>query len=173
MMKEGLQTRCGASGRAKSVRGFFLGAAAVFSCLGCNYEGSEGSTGSNESGKHPSLTHESKPLAEGGSPEQPITASLIAIVAAPERFHQKWIRVAGFVALEFENKAVYVRKDDFDNVLLPNGLWLDVARDNTFLLSDPGYAVVEGQFDSEKHPEAFSGAIVEIRRITPLPPRER
>ena len=36
-------------------------------------------------------------LASGNSPEDPVDASLIELIGAPERFRGRWVRVIGYL----------------------------------------------------------------------------
>src|SRR5205814_2241986 len=40
-----------------------------------------------------------------------ISASLINLIATPERFHGKTVQVVGYLALEFEHTVVYLNRD--------------------------------------------------------------
>src|SRR2546426_4695750 len=75
------------------------------------------------------------------------TASLLQILANPKSWHGRRVRVAGFVNLEFEGDALYLSREDFQQGLYSNSLWINVPD----LLVGPnhhdvhsGYAIVEG-----------------------------
>lgn len=99
--------------------------------------------------------------------------SLIELLGAPERFRDHRVRLVGYVNLEFEGNAVYLHKEDFENALTKNALWLDLGDtrvDPKFLKSGVhGYCVVEGEFwpDSHGHFSSFGGAIGKITRLAP------
>lgn len=105
--------------------------------------------------------------AAGNAPEDPMDASLIELIGAPERFRGRWVRVIGYVVLEFEGTAIFLHEEDYARGLVRNGLWLDVDRNGASLLPRSGYAVVEAQFDPDQHGHMalFSGGLRRIGRL--------
>jgi hypothetical protein len=103
----------------------------------------------------------------GNSPEDPADASLIELIGSPERFRGRWVRVIGYVVLEFEGTAIFLHEEDYARGLVRNGLWLDVDRNSTSLLPRPGYAIVEAQFAPEQHGHMslFSGGLTRVGRL--------
>lgn len=103
----------------------------------------------------------------GESPEDPIDASLIELIGSPERFRGRWVRVIGYVALEFEGTAIFLHEEDYARGLVRNALWLDVERSAAALFPRPGYAVVEAQFapDQHGHMSLFSGGLTRVGRL--------
>src|SRR5690606_22889167 len=73
--------------------------------------------------------------------------SLIQLLANPEKYEGKLVRVTGFVHLEFEDNAVWLHKADFENSMHSNALWLHVEKcvgwDGKPM---SGYASLEGRF---------------------------
>jgi hypothetical protein len=110
----------------------------------------------------------------GVSAEAPADASLIELISSPERFRGLWVRVIGYVVLEFEGNAVYLHEEDFVHGIMRNALWLEVDSNGPPTLARPGYAIVEGRFaaDVHGHMGLFSGALTEIRRISPWAGRQ-
>src|SRR6188472_601053 len=53
-----------------------------------------------------------------------IRTSIVSLLATPERYAGKTVRVHGFVRLEFEGDAIYLHKEDFDQRLTSNAIWL-------------------------------------------------
>jgi hypothetical protein len=103
--------------------------------------------------------------------------SLIALIATPERYDGKPIRVAGFANLEFEGNALYVTELDFQRALLRNAVWLDVPDSLTHSDSvgtHRGYYIVEGRFRAGQHGHMglFSGAIDSVTRFDRWPSRD-
>jgi hypothetical protein len=101
--------------------------------------------------------------------EQPLDVSLVQLIANPEDYHGKVIRVIGYVRLEFEGDAIYLHQDDGMLGIYKNGLWIDVTYDirkkeEEF---DRKYVLVEGTFNSERtgHFGLFSGTIEKIKRF--------
>lgn len=48
-----------------------------------------------------------------GQSRQPISVSLVQLIANPKIYHGKFVRVVGFVSVRFEGKAVYLHEDDY------------------------------------------------------------
>ena len=60
----------------------------------------------------------------GSSPQQPLSLSLLQLIATPDAFEGKYVRVHGFVRIEHEGTAVYLHREDSEHMLTKNGLWL-------------------------------------------------
>ena len=102
-----------------------------------------------------------------------IDVSVIQLIATPERFDGKRVRVIGFLNLEFEGNALYVHREDYDQAIAKNALWIDTTPQKTGSVSafasknlSNQYVIVEGVFDAKNtgHKGSFSGAIKEISR---------
>lgn len=97
--------------------------------------------------------------------------SLIQLIATPERYHQKIVQVVGYLNLEFEGNAVYLHKEDFDNVLSNNGIWVIfsdlVSREKKLTDYSKKYVILQGTFDMYKkgHFGLYSGTIRNITRL--------
>ena len=65
--------------------------------------------------------------------DMPQDVSIVQLLATPEKFDGKLVRVIGFLCLAFEGDAVYLHREDFDHSLTQNALWVDVPekRDET------------------------------------------
>ena len=101
--------------------------------------------------------------------------SMVQLLANPERYDGLRVRVIGFVHLEFEGQAVYLHREDFDEALLGNALWVDF-RPGTLSASRPigdRYVLLEGTFDAHHrgHMGLFGGTIGDITRAGPWPSR--
>ena len=99
--------------------------------------------------------------------------SLINIIANPDQFNNKHIRVIGVSRIEFENNAIYISRESYDNYLSKNGLWIEFGENypkeniQAFKKYNGQYVVVEGIYDMKNkgHMDAFSGAIKRITRF--------
>lgn len=102
------------------------------------------------------------------SQEQPVAVSLIQLIANPDVYHGKRVRLIGFCHFEFEGNALYLHKEDFDNHILQNAVWLD-ADMNKFGKTNNMYVVVEAVFDgnAKGHKGLFSGMLRDVRRLQP------
>jgi hypothetical protein len=107
-------------------------------------------------------------LCAPATAQEVTTVSMLRVVAAPEQFHGKVIRVLGFFRCEFEGTVIHPYREDYERALIPNGIWADVP------LEDPrckdlsmGYVLVEGVFDAKKkgHMGMWSGSLTKISRM--------
>lgn len=106
-------------------------------------------------------------------PDRPLAVSLIRLIANPDAFDGKRVRVFGYVRVEHEGTAVYLHREDYVRGLSKNGLWL-AASDSAPAGSREAavqnrYALVEGRFNTKKtgHMGLWSGTIEEITRLEP------
>lgn len=95
--------------------------------------------------------------------------SLIALIANPEKYAGKKIRVKGFIHLEFEANELFVNKEDYTEGISKNAICIDYHKVDVPLyrkFSDH-YVIVEGIFSSKMlgHDAANSGAIRQIARM--------
>ena len=82
----------------------------------------------------------------------------------------------GFLELEFEGTALYLHREDWEQMLTRNALWLDVRTEiweRKFELTER-YVQVKGVFQSDfrGHMDLFGGAITQIQDIRTTPSRE-
>jgi len=99
--------------------------------------------------------------------------SLINLIATPEKYHKKWVRVQGVAKFEFEGNALFLHQEDY-KAGTKNAVWLspDAATlkvDEATLAKDfnSKYVLVEGIFDMNDHGhmDLFSGSISHVSRI--------
>ena len=114
--------------------------------------------------------------AEPHRPEDLPDISLIKLLANPELYNQQVVRVQGFLELEFEGTALYLHREDWEQMLTRNALWLDVRAEiweRKFELTER-YVQVRGVFQSDfrGHMDLFGGAITQIQDIRTTPSRE-
>ena len=96
--------------------------------------------------------------------------TMIQLIATPERYHGKLVRVVGVGNLEFEGNAIYLSKDDISYQVY-NAVWLDFDNNTTLSYAEAKkhngkYVIVEGIFDKDHsgHMGLFHGAITNITR---------
>lgn len=92
--------------------------------------------------------------------------SIYRLLATPSDFHNKKVRVTGFLKLEHEGNALYANETDFQLAILQNSIWLSLKKSN-YPSFDEGYATVQGIFNAKEtgHFGLFSGALIDIRSI--------
>jgi len=109
-----------------------------------------------------------------GSGENPadqnaLDLSIINLIATPEKYHGKVVRVIGVGNLEFEGNAVYLSREDFKYVS-NNGLWIELGEKatpyNEAKKFNGKYVIIEGTFDKNDtgHFGMWSGSIKKITR---------
>jgi hypothetical protein len=99
-----------------------------------------------------------------------LNVSLIQLVANPDTYNGKKVRVTGFLRLEEEGNALYLHREDYEMRLMKNGVWIDSPRDMTKAQADAvnnHYAICEGVFRSKwkGYGGMFSGEINHITRL--------
>lgn len=96
--------------------------------------------------------------------------SLINLIATPDKFQGKVVRIFGYLSLDFEGRAIYLHEEDYDRHLYKNGLWVSFKEgaltDEKMKELDGKYVLIEGTFDAEKqgHMGLWSGSVNEIYR---------
>lgn len=96
--------------------------------------------------------------------EQITSASIVALIANPDRYDGKLVRIIGFLRIEFEGNVIYLHQSDYEHAISSNGLWAEIDMMRKDL--DKKYVLIEGTFDAGNHGHMgmFSGAITKIRR---------
>ncbi|MBI5325483.1 MAG: hypothetical protein HZB41_09490 [Ignavibacteriae bacterium] len=102
--------------------------------------------------------------------------SMISIIANPEKYHGKILRVLGYLNLEFEGDAIYLHLEDYKYFNLRNGLWVDIQSNSSlfkkknFKKINHKYVFIQGKFDMNMkgHFGMWSGSIRNITSIDVL-----
>ena len=101
------------------------------------------------------------------------SVSIYELLANPLRFDGKRVRLIGFAHFEFEGNALYPHRDDWDQRILRNGLWLHPPPHGDSL-SDH-YVLVEARFRArpQGHLGLWSGTLDSVTRLVRWePPHE-
>ena len=53
--------------------------------------------------------------------------SLVQILSNPEKFHEREIKTQGYLIVEFEEDALYLRKEDADYGMTANSVWVELT----------------------------------------------
>jgi hypothetical protein len=107
----------------------------------------------------------------GSSPQQPLSVSLLQLIATPDAFDGKYVRVFGFVRIEHEGTSIYLHHEDSEHSLYKNGLWIvcaeTAAEGSKEAQVKDRYALIEGRFAANKkgHRGLWSGSIEDITRM--------
>ena len=111
-------------------------------------------------------------LAENYQP-----ASIIQIMANPEKYDGKAVSVIGFMHLEFEGDVIYLHKEDWVRTIVHNGIGLNVEEKSygKFMKINNNYVVIDGIFSSKNngHLGVFPGTITKITRVLKWNPKTR
>lgn len=92
--------------------------------------------------------------------------SLYELIARPAEFDRKRVRVIGFAHFEFEGDGLYAHREDWQQSVSRNGVWLNPPNEAANSLSNH-YVLVEGRFEarSRGHMGMWSGTIDSVTRI--------
>jgi hypothetical protein len=104
--------------------------------------------------------------------------SLIALIARPELFDGKHVRVIGFANFEFEGNGLYVSREDWQQNILRNGVWIvppsptPRGKRPDPRLPNRQYVLVEATFHagSGGHMGMWSGTLDSDSRLDPWAP---
>jgi hypothetical protein len=113
-------------------------------------------------------------LASPSSNKRPLEVSMIAVLANPQAFDGKLIRVSGYCSLGFGDNGLYLHREDFQQALFKNGLWLDVEWPlSPTQTVNNRYVTVQGVVDAHRqgHLSLWAAEIRDVRSITPHPSR--
>lgn len=99
--------------------------------------------------------------------------SLIELIARPELYNGKRVRVIGFVNFEFEGNGLYVSREDWRHSIYRNGVWIDpparVEGDSLPPLEtlNQRYVLVEATFRAGAggHFGMWSGSLANVTRL--------
>ena len=97
-------------------------------------------------------------------------ASIVQLIARPEAYDGKFVRLMGYVHWEFEGNGVYLHEDDWKHHLYRNGLWVEPKSGLPEQLNcQDQYVIIEGTFRAADHGHLgmWSGAIMDIVRCDP------
>ena len=101
--------------------------------------------------------------------------SIINLIATPEKYHMKKVRLMGYAVIEFENQVLYLSEIDHRNHIYKNGIWLYLEDATTPILGFKGvkgkYVIITGIFDMNMHGHGAlnSGGIRRIERLDDWP----
>jgi len=116
------------------------------------------------------------PIAAWAHPPQavepPLTVSIVQVIASPEQFDGKRVRLLGYVHFEDEGNALYLHREDFEANLISNSLLLHLTFEDwkTFRSLSDRYVIVEGRVRAPKRgPTSYrAGVLREITRLERL-----
>jgi hypothetical protein len=94
-------------------------------------------------------------------------ASIIQLLARPEVYDGKRVRLKGYIHFEFEGNGIYLHREDQQKALYNNGLWVQF-RENIKVGAEcqDRYVLIEGTFVARNrgHMSLWSGSVEDITR---------
>jgi hypothetical protein len=110
-------------------------------------------------------------------PNSDYPPSIVQLLANPEKYHTKSVRVEGYLRVEFEGTAIYLSKESAEYFITCNGFWVsfdpNVIKVDTKQF-DKQFVLIEGTFnkDSYGHLSAWKGTIEKVSRLQKLKRQE-
>lgn len=96
--------------------------------------------------------------------------SLVQLIANPEKYDGKRVRVAGYVHFDTNASGIYLHREDEEHHLLKNGLWIQLAEGVSGSDCQDGYAVVVGTYRARNTAHrAWGGILTEVTRCAKMP----
>jgi hypothetical protein len=111
-----------------------------------------------------------------GGPDMGEEVSLIQLIANPDAYDGKRVRVLGYLHLEFEGDEIYLHREDFDYSIMKDAIWINMPTDITTVQRkaiNDRYVICTAIFRSHRHGHMgmSSGEFDEVTRIEPWPRR--
>jgi hypothetical protein len=69
------------------------------------------------------------PCGYGASPDAPMHASIIQLIASPEKYDGKLVSVTGFIHIGREQDLLFLGQEDFIHALDENALWFHLSEE--------------------------------------------
>jgi hypothetical protein len=115
---------------------------------------------------------------KGGPDIDAEDVSLIQLIANPQAYDNKRVRITGFLHLEFEGNVIYLHNEDFRYGLTKNGLWIDLPKDMTkeqIKVVNDQYVICTARFIARMHGHMGlnSGEVTDVSRLQVWPPYPR
>jgi hypothetical protein len=115
---------------------------------------------------------------KGGPDIEAEDVSLIQLIATPQVYANKTVRITGFLHLEFEGNVIYLHSEDFRYALTKNALWIDIPKGMTkeqITVVNDQYVICTGRFVAGMHGHMGlnSGEITDVTRLVVWMPHSR
>ena len=98
----------------------------------------------------------------------------MTLIAQADSQKTKRVQVQGFLVLDFEGERLYLHKEDYEDQLFMNSLYLALSPEQKmqYKALDKSYVTVEASFHGRRNTEdIFSGSLFNVREIRSLSPR--
>jgi len=95
---------------------------------------------------------------------------MVALLASPQKYIGKRIRMQGFLHLEFEGNALYLHEEDYRYALTGNACYLGLSKvqERKFAALNHKYVLIEGTASGRL--DLYDAHITNVTRVEPLPP---
>ena len=105
------------------------------------------------------------------NPPKVLNVSIINLIATPDEYANKLVQVRGFLIIDFEENAIYLHKEDAEQMLTKNGLRVSANQKMMEELAKLSgrHALIQGVFKPpyrgplEVIGDSYSGYITEVR----------
>ena len=92
--------------------------------------------------------------------------SIISLIANPEKYNGKRIGISGYMSAEFEGTAIYLSREDFDNRINKNSIFLLIGKGENYQIYHKEYVSLEGTFIiGGGHMGLYSGMIKDVEYV--------
>jgi len=92
--------------------------------------------------------------------------SIISLIANPEKYYGKRISITGYMITEFEGTAIYLSREDFDNRIYKNSIFLLIGKGSDYQYYNKEYVTLDGTFISGNgHMGLFGGMLKDVGYI--------
>lgn len=105
-------------------------------------------------------------------PSATVNVSLVSLIADPDRYHGRTVAVVGVLRLDFEGTALYLHREDYEERISTNAVWLRFDGDHG--MSDRRelggqYVAVRGRFHGDdKGFGRMYAATIAVELVSPV-----
>jgi hypothetical protein len=105
------------------------------------------------------------------------SVSIIQLIANPDRYDGKRVRIIGYLHFGQEEEVIFLHKEDSDQLIDANAIWINLPNDLSTKLAaelNKHYVHCEGLFSAKSHGHmgVFPGELTDVRWISPSLSRE-
>jgi hypothetical protein len=97
-----------------------------------------------------------------------LPVSIVTLLAMPASSSAKQVQVSGFLVLDFEGQALYLHKEDYQEGLSLNSIYVSLtpAQQQQYKSLDKTYVTIEASFQKRRKSEdIFTGVLFHVREI--------
>ena len=104
------------------------------------------------------------------SGEEARAVSMIQLIANPDRYEGRLVRLIGVAHFAMEESALYLHREDAETLNSNNAVWLGASpglTEEEYKALSGAFVVVEGRFTAKAHGHlgAFPGELESVRRL--------